>query len=224
MSDMKKDYQAFHDGLRQHFIPYTRKAFQALPTLDRPRILDIGCGTGLPTLHLAELSQGDIVGIDIDEPSLDELRTRVEEAGLSGRVSAVKCSLFDMDFPNESFDIIWAEGSIAAIGFERGLREWRRFLKPQGFLAVHDETGNITEKLAKIADCGYDLVDYFSVSEKVWWNEYYAPLEKRISEIRATCGDAPEARALLDSDEQFLEVFKKNPERYSSVFFIMKKR
>jgi ubiquinone/menaquinone biosynthesis C-methylase UbiE len=52
-----------------------------------------------------------------------------------------------MDFPEESFDIIWAEGSKSVIGFQQGIKKWYRFLKPRGFLVVHDENKNKSIKL-----------------------------------------------------------------------------
>ena len=224
MGDLKTEHLRFHDGLRGRFIKYTRKAFDMLPHLDRPRILDIGCGTGVPTVELARLSVGEITGIDVDQPSLDRATERIEEAGLSNRVKVMNRSMFDLDFADESFDVVWAEGVIAAIGFERGLREWRRLLRPGGFLAVHDEIGNVSAKLEQISACGYELVGHFTVGEDVWWGEYYAHLEVRIGEIRASHGDDPEAMSIIDEDSGFIEVFKKDPERYATVFLVMRRR
>ena len=102
---------------------YTRKAFRMLPGLEKPRILDIGCGAGEPTLELARLTQGEITGIDINQPALDRLKIKIEKAGLSDRVQALNRSMFNMDFPDESFDILWSEGSIYNIGFARGLKD-----------------------------------------------------------------------------------------------------
>ena len=216
--------EIYKDQLRKRFLKYTRKAFRMLPPLDKPRVLDVGCGSGVPTMELARLSNGQIIGLDINQPLLNRLRRKIKKAGLSDRVKTLKCSMLDMDFPDESFDIIWAEGSISAIGFKRGLKEWRRFLRPQGFLVVHDEIGNITEKLEQVSSCGYDLVGYFTVSEDTWWNEYYALLEKRIDELRTKHVNDPKTLATLDNDQQFISIFKKNPEQYASVFFIMQKR
>ena len=216
--------QTYKDLLREGFSKYTRKAFHVLPKLDKPHILDVGCGSGAPTMELARLSNGQIIGLDINQPLLDRLIKKIEKARLSDRVKTLKCSMVDMDFPAESFDIIWAEGSIYAIGFERGLEEWRWFLKPNGFLVVHDEAGNITEKLEQIPGCGYDLLEYFTLHEDTWWIEYFAPLEKRINEIRTKHIDDPKVLAALDSDQQEIDMFKKNPGQYGSVFFIMKKR
>jgi len=217
-------FQIDKDLLREGLSKYTRQAFNTLPELDKPRVLDVGCGSGVPTMELARLSNGQIIGLDVNQPLLDTLMRKVEKAGLSERVKAVKCSMFDMHFPDESFDIIWAEGSISVIGFKRGLKEWRRFLKPNGFLVVHDETGNITEKLERISSCGYDLLQYFTLHEDIWWIEYYAPLEKRINEIRTKHTDDPSALVALDNDQREIDMFKKNPRRYGSVFFIMRKR
>lgn len=218
------ELELYKDRLRKKFNKYTGKAFQMLPELDKPRILDIGCGSGVPVMELARLSNGQIIGMDINQSLLDRLDRKLEKAGLSGRVKTLNRSIFDMDFPDESFDIIWAEGSISVIGFKRGLKEWRRFLKPDGFLAVHDKAGNITEKLAQISSCGYHLLGYFTVSEDTWWLEYYAHLEKHINEIRTRYTEAPEVLVALDHDRRFIETFKENPSRYGSVFFVMQKR
>jgi ubiquinone/menaquinone biosynthesis C-methylase UbiE len=209
------------DLLRERLNKYTRRTFQMLPELDQPRILDVGCGSGVPTMELARLSDGQIIGLDIDPSLLDQLTEKIEEAGLSDRVETLKRSMFELDFPDESFDIIWAEGSIARIGFERGLEEWRRFLKPHGFLVVHDEVTNITGKLEQISGCGYDLLGHFTLSENIWWTEYYSPLEKRIREMRIEYTDEPQALLKLDKEQREIELFKANPRRYSSVFFVM---
>ena len=217
-------FDAERDLIREGFNKYTRRAFHALPKLDKPRILDVGCGSGVPTMELAKLSDGEIVGLDVDQHAIAILRRKVEEAGLADRITVVERSMLDMDFPDESFDIIWSEGSIFVVGFEKGLKEWGRLLKPNGFLAVHDEMGNIDEKLEQITNCGYELVEYFALDEDVWWKEYYAPLEKWIGAIRTEYKDDPGALAVLEKDEREIDMFKSNPGRFKSVFFVMRKR
>ena len=168
-------FEAGKDRIRARLCKFTRKAFRLLPSLDKPCILDVGCGSGVVTMELAKLCNGRIIALDIDEHALDRLDAKIRKAGLSHSVTTMKCSMSDMDFPNESFDIIWAEGSIAVIGFGRGLQDWARFLRSNGYLVVHDETENMEEKLKLIASCGYDLIDYFALDQDVWWAEYYAP-------------------------------------------------
>jgi SAM-dependent methyltransferase len=216
-------FQARKEKIRKRLLKYTRKAFRVLPRMDKPRILDIGCGSGLPTLELARLSQGEVIGIDIDQPVLGRLTTKIKEAGLARRVQAVNRSIFDMDFVDASFDVIWSEGSVYAIGFERGLREWKRFLKPNGFMVVHDEQGNVTEKLEQISNCGYELLGYFILGEDTWWTEYFAPLEKLIAQSRGRHTDDLEVLEELHKCQKELDMFEEHPERNSSVYFIMKR-
>jgi len=211
------------DRVRKRLLKYTRKAFRMLPQMDRPRILDIGCGSGVSTLELARLSRGNVIGIDIDQPALNKFARRIKEAGLTDRIQVINCSMFDMDFPDESFDVVWAEGSIYAIGFERGLREWKRLLKTGGAMVVHDEQGNVREKLEQISNCGYELLGYFTLSKETWWTEYFAPLEKLVNETRTKY---PYDQSVLEEIQQAeveLDMYKKYPKRNSSVCFVMKK-
>ena len=222
---MSKDllFEMYLDHFRENFNKYTRKAFQLLPELEKPRILDIGCGSGVATIELAKLSNGEIIGIDIDQSLLDKLNRKIEEKGFSNRMKTLKRSLFEMDFPDESFDIIWSEGSIFTIGFEKGLKEWNRLLKTNGFLVVHDEKKNISNKLKKIPNCGYKLINYFSLPEDAWWIEYYNPLEIRIKELRKKYGNDPETLKIFKKYQNEIDMVKKNPKDYGSIFYIMQK-
>lgn len=211
------------DHFRERFNEYTRRAFKMLPELKRPHILDIGCGSGVPTIQLAKLSDGEILGIDINQSLLDRLEKKIEREGLSDRVKIMKCSLFEMDFPDESFDIIWAEGSIWIIGFERGIKEWRRLLKSNGFLVVHDEVQTASDKLEKISSYGYRLTGHFPLPQDAWWIEYCRPLETRIKELYLKYDSDSEALKVLEQCQNEINVIRKNPEEHRSAFYIMKK-
>ena len=224
MNRSEAEFLADKDAIRGHFNKFTQKAFEMLPKLDKPRILDIGCGSGVAAMELAELSNGHITALDIDPVSIDSLARKIQAAGLSGRLEAITGSMFDMGFPEESFDVIWAEGSIQFVGFERGLHDWSKLLKPGGCLAVHDEKGNIGEKLEQISNCGYNLLGYFKLDEQTWRNEYYAPLKKLLDQSRTEKADDPVMMALLDKEQLELDWFKENPTRCCSVFFVMRKR
>lgn len=223
---------------------YTRKAFRMLPKREKPRILDIGCGPGGPTMELARLSKGHVIGLDIHQPYLDKLQQKIDAAGVSDRVKAMKGSMSEMDFEEKSFDIIWAEGSIFIIGFERGLREWRRFLKPRCFLVVHEMTWlrpappkeiedfwkvvypgirTIEENLNLIPKCGYEVIAYFPLPEDAWWDEYYTPLEERIQALRKRYENEPKALAVLDEEQREIDLYRKYSRWYGSVFYIMQK-
>jgi len=219
----KTGFQIAKDRVRERLNIFTVKAFQMLPKKSQPQILDVGCGSGVPALKLAQLSHGHVVGLDIDRNAIDAFKRKISESGLSDRVEALICSMSEMDFPKESFDIVWAEGSIDYIGFERGLMEWRRLLKPGGCLAVHDHNRDLSEKLAAINTCGYELLGYFKMDEQTWKKEYFFPMQRLINETRSNCVNNGEMLALLDREQQEIDVFKTDPASCCSVFFIMRK-
>ena len=211
------------DSFRKIFSKYTIEAFRKLPKLEKPRILDIGCGSGVPTMELAKLSDGEIIGIDINQKKLDRLNKKIEEEGLTGRVKAINCSLLDITFPGNSFDIIWAEGSITTLGVEKSLKRWNRLLKPNGFLVVHDETEHFFKQRSKISSFGYKFVEYFSLPEEAWWEEYYSPLEIKVKELFKKYENDPDALKVLKKHQNEIDIVKASPKSFQSVFCIMQK-
>lgn len=68
--------KSYEDNLRRGLTKYSIKAYQTLPKLVKPRVLDIGCGKGIPNIELAKLSDWQITGLDIDQSLLDELNKK----------------------------------------------------------------------------------------------------------------------------------------------------
>jgi SAM-dependent methyltransferase len=99
-----------------------------------------------------------------------------------GRVELCRASLLDLDFDEDEFDIVWAEGSVFVIGFQEALREWRRLIRPHGYLVIHDKMKDFMKKQDVISLSGYRLIDKFVLTPEVWRLKYY-PLEMRISKL-----------------------------------------
>ena len=190
------------------------------------------------------MSQGKIIGLDTNQDDLDLLTRKALEAGLSQRVQVVNGSMFEMDFPDESFDVIWSEGSINVIGFERGLKEWRRFIKSSGFLVLHEMTWLRSDPPQEIVDrwqsvypgirtaheyasqipvYGYVLIDHFLLHEDTWWSDYYGPLEERIAELRNKYQQDQQVQELLNREQREVELFRRHSRWYGSAFYLMQK-
>ena len=217
----KPSFDVLKDELREQLLPYLRQAFRTIPPIPKPRILDIGCGSGVPTLELARISGGEVTGLDIDTAALQRLQQKLDASDLSDRIHVVEGSLKNMNFPEESFDILWAEGSIFVIGFKKGLKAWKRFLKPGGYLVVHDAVGNLDQKQREVTACGYQLVDWFLLENEVWWNTYYKPLSHEIQLIRQGNPTDPELKTALKQAEEQIQGYSKHPEQYRSIYFIL---
>lgn len=226
-------------------LDYTRRAFQMIPKMDDPNILDIGCGDGEPTLELARLSDGTVTGIDIKQGQLDRLIRKAWERGLQDRVKAVKMSMQNLDFPKEHFDIIWSEGAIWVIGFKKGLLKWKWLIKPRGFLVVHEmcwlkpdppaEIRNhwhglfpgitTTDKMIDIIqECGYVILGHFMLPDDFWWEGYYEALQERIDLLKERYKDDAQVQSILDSEQRQVNIYKRNMCYYGSAFFIMQRK
>jgi ubiquinone/menaquinone biosynthesis C-methylase UbiE len=224
---------------------FTRRAYQMLPIFNAPLILDIGSGRGDVTMELAKLSQGQLIGIDIIPYVLDVVAKKAIGFGLQNHIHAVNCSMFALSFPIKSFDVIWCEGSIHMIGFERGLREWHRFIRPDGFLVVHEmtwlqpdppneilnrwkrvypEIKTANEYLDQIRRYGYKSIGHFPLPEDVWWCDCYGPLETRINELRDKYNGNRNIENVLDNEQYEVDLYKKYYKWYGSAFYLMQKR
>lgn len=219
----------------------TLRAFSMLPNLPaQPRILDIGCGPGAQTVVLARVSHADIIAIDTHQPFLDDLAVRAAQAGVSERIHLLKASMFELEF-EKPFDLIWSEGAIYIMGFETGLREWRRLLKPSGYIAVTEiswlkpnppETvrdfwereypgmGSVEENLKRMASAGYHEVGHFILPENDWWDNYYHPLVERIHTLREQYRHDELSQQSLDAEQLEIELYRKYSEWYGYVFYL----
>ena len=81
------------DQFRERFSKYTILAFQMLPKIKSLHILDVGCGSGIPTIVLAKLSDGEIIGIDIDQRILDRLKKELKNWGFQTKFSQKMLSI-----------------------------------------------------------------------------------------------------------------------------------
>jgi len=223
-NELAEELREYKDGLRQRLLPFTRKAFGMMTGVKNPSILDIGCGSGIPTLELVRMGAAHVTAIETDHVQLDRLAKKAKQIGLSDRITLINRSMMAMDFPIGAFDVIWAEGSIAAIGFERGLRKWSPFLKSDGYLVLHDEMKDFEKKLRLIPRSGYELIGHFVISEDVWREAYFEPLDQKLKEMRSRYGNDDGVSKLLADEQRDIDGLEIDPERYRSVFFVMKKR
>jgi ubiquinone/menaquinone biosynthesis C-methylase UbiE len=219
----KRAFDDLKDELRKQLLPFLRRAFHQIPPITKPRILDIGCGSGVPTLELARLSGGEVTGIDIDDNALQRLEEKINTTNMGERVHVIHGSLKAMTFPEKSFDILWAEGSIFVLGFKQGLKTWKPFLKPDGYLVVHDAVGNLDQKKRTIPRCGYHLIDWFLLGAEIWWQHYYVPLKKAVQDLRQQKPTNRDLKKALRRAEKEIQGYHQHPEQYNSVYFIMRK-
>jgi ubiquinone/menaquinone biosynthesis C-methylase UbiE len=98
------------------------------------KVLDIGCGTGHPSLNIAE-DVGSIIGIDKSERMIEIAKNRLRKSGANNIVFEVG-DAESLKFSDKNFDAIILCGSLATFSDKKkSLQEIKRVLKKKGKVA-----------------------------------------------------------------------------------------
>ena len=223
----------------------TIKALSFIDSLtDESRIADIGCGTGGQTMVLAQHAPGYITGIDLFPTFIDLFNANAGSLNLQDKVKGIVGSMDNLPFQYEELDLIWSEGAIYNIGFERGLNEWRKFLKTGGYIAVSEvswftgerpaeindfwqdaypEIDTVPNKIAQLQKAGYIPVSTFILPENCWTEHFYA-LQATAQEIfLKKHANNKTARGFIANQQHETQLYYKYKEYYGYAFYIGKK-
>ncbi len=165
---------------------YAKKVVNSAPVQEREKfisflpshgnILDAGCGSGRDSGYFS--SKGfDVVGVDLSEKLLEIARKE------NPSVRFQKQDLRYLDFPEKSFDGIWACASL--LHLQRSevpgvLKEFYTFLKPHGILFILVKQGKGEADVAENLSSG--MTRHFT---------YFQPdeLKKMVIEAKLTVED-----------------------------------
>ena len=104
-------------------------------------LLDIGCGTGLPAVRIAQHSGGRVTGINVSREQLARAEATARSAGISDRVSFRYGDAMALDFPDESFDAAMSIDVYAHLSDrQKAFHEAARVLRPGGYFMMSEFT------------------------------------------------------------------------------------
>jgi SAM-dependent methyltransferase len=127
------------------------------------RLLDVACGSGGPSLHVARLTGCQVVGVELYDEAVAEGTRLAQEAGLATKASFLQADASRrLPFGDGSFDAILCIDSMNHLPDRaRVLGDWARLLRPGGRLLFTDPvviTGILdSEELAVRTSIGYFL-------------------------------------------------------------------
>jgi len=234
---MSKDKSSIHDFDVNIIVEYystlerqgpgspevTKKALSFIEGLnENSKIADIGCGSGGQTMIMAQTVPGTITGIDLFPLFVNKFNENAKKLGL----------------------LMYSEGAIYNIGFEKGLKEWRKFLKKGGYVAVSEvswftnerpkeiedfwmdaypEIDTIPNKLKQMQDAGYVPVASFILPEICWTEHFYAPqVQAQINFLKKNEGNEA-AEGFVENQRHETRLYHKYKDCYGYVFYIGKK-
>jgi ubiquinone/menaquinone biosynthesis C-methylase UbiE len=208
------------------------------------KIADIGCGTGSATMVLARSLNARITAVDFLPDFVEVLKANAENEGLTKKINPIVCSMDNLQFDPEEYDVIWSEGAIYNIGFENGIRYWKRFLKPGGLLVVSEitwttndrpfeiqkyweseypEISTASSKISILENRGYSPVAYFVLPERCWLDNYYRPMQNSFAEFLARNANNEQAQAIVAAEKKEIALYEKFKKHYSYGVYIARK-
>ena len=237
-----------HAGLERQGPCSPEMTVKALSFLDNhdkfSRVADLACGTGGQTMVLAQNITGNIIGVDLCPDFINIFNDNAKKLNLHERVKGIVGSMENLSFQKEEFDLIWSEGAIDSIGFEKGINHWYGFLKKNGYVAVTcpswftDERPTEIEKfwvdavhglgtigcnISIMQKTGYSLVAAFTLPEKCWTDNYFIPREAAEKVLWEKYSGNKTVEAYIKNDKYEVELYSKYKQYYGYVFYIGKK-
>jgi len=218
--------------------------FINLPSDRELKVADIGSGSGGQTIILAQQLNAQITAVDLFPEFLYELNEKSKKLGLSEKIITIEKSMDDLPFKSQEFDIIWAEGAIYNIGFEKGVKAWKEFLKSGGFLAVSEitwitnsrpkdieefwtqeypEINTASNKIKILEDNGFVLEGFFNLCKESWIDNYYKPMGARFDDFLKRNNTSELAKKVVEDNKAEIELYHKFKDYYSYGFYIARK-
>lgn len=224
----------------------TLKALSFIDNLtEQSCIADLGCGTGGQTMTLAQHAPGEITGLDLFPDFINIFNRNAAQLGLQNRLKGIVGSMTEaLPFSKESLDLIWSEGAIYNIGFERGLNEWKQYLKKGGYIAASEaswftderpdeiddfwmanypEIDTIPNKVAQMQRAGYVPVSTFIIPENCWTEHFFAPCHKAQEDFLKKYLGSETVESLIYNQRREEVLYNKYKAYYGYVFYIGKK-
>jgi hypothetical protein len=81
---------------------------------------------------------------------------------------------------------------------------------------------DVPTNLQLIRDAGYEVVGHFTLPDSAWWDNYYAPLEARLPEMRRKYADDPQGLDMIAASQREIDVRRQFPDAYGYEFFVAK--
>ena len=129
-----KTYAYYHSNRKFYEVARRSYKFQEgwlMARCNGKKVLVLGCGEGAESFFLAK-NGATVVGIDIADGAVETAKQKAIEEGLQDKTTFLVMDAENLQFPDNTFDIITASGMIHHIDFAKALKEIIRVIKKDG--------------------------------------------------------------------------------------------
>jgi len=218
---------------------FSRSILKSLSTLPlKPRIADLGCGSGASALLLAQHYQNTVMAVDSSSAFIEELKARAKQAGLEHLVIPIHSDMAKLDWPAGSLDLLWSEGAAYNLEFEQALKCWRPLLVNDGIAVISEMSwftenapepaisywqnayptmGTEAENSTRANRSGFSVLSTHRLPVQFWWVNYYDPLRERMQQVKIT----PIIESIIREIEEEMRLFEKFSDAYGYTFYVL---
>jgi SAM-dependent methyltransferase len=219
----------------------SKEILSGLPEFpEKPRIADLGCGSGAGALLLAEWFGSRVLAVDLSEEFIGALAAEAQRRGLDHLVRPILADMGKLDWPAASLDLLWSEGAAYNLGFERALSSWRPLLAERGvavvselcwftsripeparafWLTAYPGMGSESENAERARRSGFEVLATHRLSNEAWWDNYYTPLARRIEILRLIAEGA--LQSVIRDTEAEMDLFRRHGDSYGYTFYVL---
>ena len=221
-------------------VAFSRQILAELPTLPpKPRIVDLGCGSGAGALLLAEHFDVPVTAVDLAQPFLDAMMEQARARGLADRIHPLACDVADLPLDPGSVNLLWSEGAAYNLTFAGALEKWRPLLAPNGVAVISEMTwftddipdaprryweeaypaiADEAENTARAKAAGFDVVSTTRLPAQAWWDNYYNPMLERIASM-----DNPDStmHPVIAEMQTEIDLFRLYSQHYGYTFYVL---
>jgi sterol 24-C-methyltransferase len=191
-------YQAI--ARHEHYLAYK------MGIQENMTVLDVGCGVGGPAREIIKFTGCRVMGFNNNDYQIERSMYYAKKQGLEDKWTATKGDFMQMQFPDNSFDAVYAiEATVHAPRLQGVYEEIYRVLKPGGIFGVYEwlmtdaydndnqehreirlgiEQGDgisnmvtISEGLAAFKGAGFELLHNEDLADRPDATPWYYPLD-----------------------------------------------
>lgn len=204
-------------------------------------IADLGCGTGVASVLLAQHFRRPVLCVDIADAFLKTLSEKAEDAGVGHLLTPLCADMGTLDPQTYQFALLWSEGAAYNLTFEGALRAWRPLMVKNGIAVISELSWFGLERPREVVDYwgaaypemadervnreraerhGFELVLSERLPTDAWWTNYYNPLLAQLDAHAAS--PSRMMRDVIAETRQEIELFRNYSDMFGYTFYILK--